>query len=212
MKDNSSKKRSKEEHRQYLQRKKQQEKIAQKERQNEIWTSHRKALSVKPGDIIFNAEQDLLKIWGVSILCFSIIVFTAYMLSLMNNQELISEFGSVLKGRLFQIGMTIFSSLLFLSICYFLHNRYVLTITLLTDNALQIKTWGLFGYKKAIYPNEAWIKPPLYHEGKTQLANAPSVYAPYQSIKPYGKKKLIMSEFGNFPFGTRVLDDILNPS
>lgn len=212
MKDNSSKKRSKEEHRQYLQRKKQQEKVVQKERQDEIWTLHRKALTVKPGDIIFNAEKDLLKIWGVSILCFSIIIFTVYMLSLMNNQELISEFGSVLKGRLFQIGMTIFSSLMFLSICYFLHNRYVLTITLLADNALQIKTWGLFGYKKAIYPNEAWITPPIYHAGKTQLANTPSVYAPYQSIKPYGKKKLIISEFGNFPFGNRVLDDILNPS
>ncbi|MDQ8003833.1 MAG: hypothetical protein REI64_03470 [Pedobacter sp.] len=212
MKENPQKKRSKEEYRQYLQQKKQEEETAQKERQDQIWALHRKALSVKSGDVIFNAKQDLLKIWGVSVLCFSIIVFTVYMLSLMNEQELVREFGSILKGRLFQIGMTLFSSVLFLAVCYFLHNKYVITITLLADSALQIKTWGLFGYKENSYPKEAWIVAPIYHEGKTQLPNTPSVYAPYQIVKPYGEKKLVISDFGNFPFGTRVLDDILNPS
>ncbi len=204
-------KRTKEEHRQYLREKKQVEEKTQKEIREEIWAQHKKSLSVKCGDIIFTATADLFKIWAITILCFSVIVFTVYMLSLMDKQDLIEEFGSNLGGRAFQIVMTLFSGILFLSVCYFLHNKYVLTITLLADNALQIKTWGLLGYKETIYPNEAWIMPPTYHEGKTQLPSTPYVYAPYQSIKPYGKKNLIISEFGSFPFGTRVLDDILNP-
>lgn len=204
-------KRTKEEHRQYLKVKREKENIELKERGEEAWAQHRKALSVKPDDVIFTAERDLFKIWGITVLCFAIIVFTVYMLSLMDKQELIKEFGSIWGGRAFQVGMTLFSSIMFLSICYFLHNKYVLTVTLLADNALQIKTWGLFGYKETVYLKEAWIIPPKYHEGKTQLPNTPSVHAPYQSVKPYGKQKLIISDFGSFPFGIRVLDDIINP-
>lgn len=205
-------KRTKEEHRQYLRIKKEEEDEAANERKEESWAMHRKALSVKSGDVIFTATADLFKIWGITILCFAVIVITVYMLGLMHEQELINEFGSMWGGRAFQIGMTLFSSIMFLSICYFLHNKYVLTITLLAENSLQIKTWGLFGYKETIYPKEAWIIPPKYYEGKTQLPNTPSVHAPYQSVKANGKKKLIISDFGSYPFGIRVLDDIINPS
>lgn len=210
--NSKNQKRTKEEHRAYLRQQKETEEKDRKERTDEIWNLHRKALTVKPGDVIFSTKQDLLKIWGITILCFAVVVITVYLLSRMNEQELIAEFESLLKGRAFQVGMTLFSSIMFLIICYFLHNKYVLKITLLADNALLIKTWGLLGYKEAVYPKEAWILPPKYYEGKTQLPNAPSVHAPYQKVKPYGKKKLIISDFGSFPFGIRVLDDIINPS
>lgn len=140
-------------------------------------------------------------------------VIIVYVVSLMNEQQLIFEFGSLLNGRMFQIGISLFSSILFISIVYFLHNKYVIEITLLDDNALKIKTWGLLGYKENTYTKNAWVEPPKFREGKTNATPySPSVHAPYLSLSPNGgKKKLIISDYGNFPFGTKVLDNIISP-
>lgn len=207
-------KRTKEEHRQYLREKKQAEEKNQKEIREEIWAQYKKSLSVKAGDVIFTAEGDLFKLWSITLLCFSVMGFTVYMLGLMNERQLIADFGTVGKGLIFQLVISLFSSILFLSIWYFLHNKYVIAITLLADKALEFKTWGMFGYKKTVYPKDAWIMPAQYHEGRTESTPySPSVNAPYQSIRPYGKKKrLIISDSGKFPFGVGVLDDIINPN
>lgn len=212
--DNSTnQKRTKEEHRQYLKHKKQEEEATQKERTDEIWNLHKKALTVKPGDVIFSAQKDLFKLWLITVIAFAMLFVTILLVSRMSDQQLIIDFGEVWKGRIFQFGFSIVSSIFIFAMWYFLHDKYILQIRLLTNEGLSIKTWKLTGSAERTFEKTAWTTPTTYHEGRTNatLYN-PSVNAPYTVVRPHGKKKkYIISEMGDFPFGKKVLTDILNP-
>lgn len=200
-------KRTKAEHREIVKAQKE----AEAQEWKEIRAAHEKALSVKPGDVIFTSGRDLT-LWFVAIISFIPIPLTIWLVNLPDEQQMLADWdGSMLKARIFQVAFSLFSGILFFPIIYYLR-KYIVTITLLEDKALEFKTFGIFGYKKVIYPKEAWIIPPKYHAGRTTLPYAPSVNAPYHSIRPYGKKSgLILDEQGHYPFGVQVLDDIIDP-
>lgn len=180
----------------------------------EIQALNKKAASVKPGDIIFSAQKDLFKLWLITIIAFAMLFITILLVSRMSNEQLIVDFGEVWKGRIFQFGFTIVSSVFVFVMWYFLHDKYILKITLLADNALLVKTWKLTGSAERTFEKTAWTIPTTYHEGNTPASPYnPSVNAPYTVVRPYGKKKkYIISEMGDFPFGEKILEDILAPS
>jgi len=204
--------RTKEEHRQIV--KVQKEKEAQEWKENRATNdaAYKKALSVKPGDVIFTSERGLT-LWFVAFVSFIPIPLTIWLVNLPNKQQLLADWdGSILKARIFQVAFSLFSGILFFPIIYYL-NKYILTITLLEDKALEFKTFGIFGYKKTVYPANAWVMQPEYHEGRSEATPySPSVNAPYHSIRPYGKKtRLILDQQGHYPFGVEALDSIIYP-
>ena len=204
-------KRTKAEHREIAKAKKEAKMQELKEWGKEIRATYEKMISVKPGDVIFTSGRDLT-LWFIAIISFIPIPLTVWLVNLPDEQQMLADWdGSMLKARIFQVAFSLFSGILFFPIMYYLH-KYVTTITLLEDDALEFETWGLFGYKKVIYPKEAWIVPVQYHEGRTTLPYVPSVHAPYHSIRPYGKKTgLILDQQGDYPFGVQALDDIIDP-
>lgn len=182
-----------------------------KQASEEIKQLNKKAESVKPGDVVFTAEDDLLKLWTILVISFTVIVVALVLVSRMSSEMLLQDFEKLWQGRIFQVLILLLSGVLFFSICYFMHDKFILRITLLQNQSLSIKTWRLGTQKERVFEKSAWIVSAEYHQGKANATiYSPVVNAPYITIRPYGlKKKYFISEQGSFPFGRKILENVI---
>jgi hypothetical protein len=87
-----------------------------------------------------------------------------------------------------------------LAIMLWLSFRYVLKIQQIDKETIEITTWSIVGYKKVYIERLDILQNIKFHLGQSSFANAPSVNAPYYTLKTSKGKTLILDLKAEFNF------------
>jgi len=158
--------------------------------------------------LLYDASARLTLMRLVSALSVLLPMIISFLVFSMPPENLLIQFGNIVKGRLFQLLLISFSGI-FLYVMVWLSNRYIIYITRLKNGKLVISTWHIvYGSTTRIIAGPEYMQYGVYHEGRTVLPFAPIVNAPYTTVF-IGGKKMILDEQGDFPHGEDVLMEML---
>jgi hypothetical protein len=153
--------------------------------------------------VLYRSKRTFLLwfIWGLAV---GMLGLTGWLVSLLTDEQLLKDFGSVNAGRIFQAGLLLIGTV-FIWPMVWLSNKYVVEIKK-TDDFISIRTWTIFGLKTHTLETDGVNKNVTYHEGRSDFS---MTNAPYLSFR-ITDKKFIIDMQGAFPVGEDTLIDAID--
>lgn len=138
------------------------------------------------------------------------VAITLFLLSLMTEEQIIKDLGSIEAGWAFKAGLALFSGILFYAMLW-ISGRYVLTVERLGEN-VRIRFWTVLLPRTCTWPVSAWQGGSEFHDGKLVLPGRPIVNAPWTGLHTPEGRKLILDDQGEYPHGEDALLTLLAPA
>jgi hypothetical protein len=159
------------------------------------------------GKVLFYSDRQTV-LWFVVLISLILPAVCVFLVNLLDAGRLADEFGTVTKGRIFQIALVVFSGL-FLYVMIWYSGRYVLKVVQTPTATIRITVWSLFAgsYTKEYHPVDFQSGHAL-HTGRTYLPGVPIVNAPYTGLRLKTGKKFIIDAQGTYPFGEAKFEEI----
>jgi hypothetical protein len=160
-------------------------------------------METKQPDILYRSKRTYL-LWFIVALAVGLLALTGWLVSLLSDEQLLKDFGSIAKGRAFQAGLLTIGSV-FIWPMLWLSARYVVEISR-SPSGVSISTWTLFGTRTETVPKDMMTQALTYHTGTSDFS---TVDAPYLSLRIHGRK-IIIDMQGEFPQGEEALTEALS--
>ncbi len=161
------------------------------------------------GKVLFYSDRQSV-LWFVTLISLILPAICAFLVNLLDPNGLAEEFGTITKGRVFQIALVAFSGV-FLYVMIWYSGRYVLKIVQTPAGTVRITVWSLFAgsYTREYHPGD-FQSDHTHHAGRTYLPGVPIVNAPYTGVRLKKGKKFIIDAQGTYPFGETELEEALH--
>jgi hypothetical protein len=161
------------------------------------------------GKVLFYSDRQRV-LWFVVLISLAVPAVCVFLVNLLDADGLAEEFGTITRGRVFQIALVAFSGV-FLYVMIWYSGRYVLKVVQTAAGTIRITVWSLFaGSYTREYQTGDFQSNTTHHAGKTYLPGVPVVNAPYTGVRLKKGKKFIIDAQGTYPFGETEFEEMFS--